>query len=182
MKKVMLAGALATALALLTMVPNAVAAAGDSITFKLVPATSATCLPSTARGRVTVSDLGQVQHMHLEVFDLVPNAGFTVFITQHNAIPFGFSWYQGEVQTDSKGQGVGDFSGIFSEETFTLTDTLQPIQMDHMGIWFADATVAGAAGCSSFPTPFDGDHAGGILVLSTRNFPDNEGPLLRLKE
>jgi len=168
---------LALFLSVLTGIAHA--AAGDSISFNMVHADGATCLPSTSRGRVTVNDLGSVQDMHIEVFGLTPRNSFTTFITQHNSIPFGLSWYQGEIQTDAHGHGVGDFVGIFSAESFIVTDP--PVQMDHIGIWFADPNDAANAGCSGFVTPFDGDHEGGILVLSTSNFPDNAGPLLMLK-
>ena len=177
MKSSLLAVALAVA-AGLTGVDHA--AAGDSITFRMVRPASATCLPADAHARVTVTDLGSVQNMHLEVFSLTPNTEFTLFVTQHNARPFGLAWYQGDVKTGSDGRGAADFSGIFSEESFIVSDT--PIQMYHLGIWYADATDAANAGCSNTVTPFDGDHAGGILALSTANFPDAKGPLLKLKE
>ena len=151
----------------------------DSITFNMVHADGATCLPSTSHARVTVTDFGSVQHMHIEATGLTPNTGFTTFITQHNARPFGLSWYQCEIETDSHGRGVADFAGIFSAETFVMSDTA--VEMDHLGIWFADANDAANAGCSGIVTPFDGDHEAGILVLSTVNFPDDSGPLLQLK-
>ncbi len=178
MKSSLLAAALAVVAGLTSMSPHANAAAGDSITFRMVRPASATCLPADAHARVTINDLGAVQNMHLEVFSLTPNTGFTLFVTQHNARPFGLAWYQGDIKTGSDGRGA-DFSGIFSEETFIVSDT--PIQMDHLGIWYADATDAANAGCSGTVTPFDGDHPGGILALSTENFPDTKGPLLKLE-
>ncbi len=180
MKKSILWGALTTLATLAGIVPEAAAAPGDSITFSMVRATGATCLAPNARGRVTVSDLGPVQNMHLEVFGLTPNNSFTVFITQHGSRPFGTSWYQGEVVTNEKGRGSADFTGVFSEETFVLTDSA--IQLSHLGIWFADAGDAVKAGCSGIVTPFDGDGKAGILVLSTANFPDARGPLQKLKD
>ena len=181
MKKSILMGAFTTLITLSGIVPQAVAAPGDSITFNMVRAAGATCLAPNAHGRVTVSDLGPVQNMHLEVVGLTPNNSFTVFITQHGSLPFGVSWYQGEVVTNKKGRGSADFTGVFSEETFVLSGGA-PIQLDHLGIWFADPNDALMAGCSGIVTPFDGDHEGGILVLSTSNFPDNHGPLLKLKD
>jgi hypothetical protein len=172
---------MASVMALFSMVPQAFAAANSSITFNMVAAPGLKCIPSVAFGRVTISDLGTVQNLHLEVFGLVPNVSYTVFITQHGSRPFGFSWYQGEVAADKTGHGVADYRGIFSEETFLLTDTNTPVEMDHMGIWFADPQDAANAGCSGISTPFDGDHNAGILVLSTANFPDDQGPLLQLK-
>lgn len=178
MKNALLALTIAAA-GLTGMGPRANAAVGDRIAFKMVPSPGATCLSSEARGRVTISDLGPVQNMHLEVFGLTPNTSFTLFVTQHSARPFGLSWYQGEIQTGSDGRGAADFTGIFSAESFILGDS--PVQMAHLGIWFADAADAANAGCPDISTPFDGDHQAGILVLSTANFPDDRGPLLKLK-
>jgi hypothetical protein len=162
------------------VVPRAAAAAGDSISFNMVAPAAATCLATGAHARVTVSDLGSVQNLHIEVFGLVPNTSYTTFVTQNGRRPFGFSWYQGEIETSRDGRGVADYTGIFSAETFLLGDA--PVQMDHLGIWFADPADAVKAGCAGIVTPFDGDHEAGILVLSTANFPDDRGPLLQLKE
>ena len=158
--------------------PRASAAAGDNITFNMVRAAGATCLSNHAHGRVTVSDLGPVQNMHVEIVGLTPNNDFTLFITQHSARTFGLSWYQGEISTDKEGNGVGDFTGIFSGESFVLADG--PVQMSHVAMWFADPNDASKAGCAGIVTPFDGDGQAGILVLSTENFPDTKGPLQRL--
>jgi hypothetical protein len=180
MRKILCAAILA-AMALVGAAPQVFAAEGDNNSFNLAVSPGLTCLPTAAHARVTVSDLGPVQNLHLEVFGLTPNNSFTVFVTQHNARPFGLSWYQGEVNTNSKGSGVADYTGIFSDETFLLDDTT-PVSMGHIGIWFADPNDAARAGCSGITTPFDGDHAAGILVFSSSNFPDNQGPLLQLGE
>jgi len=182
MNKKMWMGLVAAAMALTSVVPQLAAAEGDSVSFNLMAAPGLTCLPTVAKGRVTLSDLGPVQNLHLEVSGLTPRTSFTVFVTQHGSRPFGFSWYQGEVVTNASGNGVADYTGIFSQETFLLSDTNTPIQLDHIGIWFADAGDATKAGCSGIVTPFDGDHQAGILVLSSANFADDNGPLLQLKE
>jgi hypothetical protein len=166
-------------MALMGAAPQVFAAEGDSISFNLALAPEVTCLPAVARARVTVSDLGPVQNLHLEVAGLTPNNEFTVFVTQHGKGPFGFSWYQGEVETNSKGNGVADYTGIFSNESFLLAAG-EPVTMGHLGIWFADPNDAARAGCSGATTPFDGDRSAGILVFSSSNFPDTQGPLLQL--
>ena len=180
MKNKLWIGVMATVMAVFAAVPQVIAADGDNVSFNLALSPGTNCLPSAAHARVTVSDLGPVQNLHLEVFGLTPNTEFTTFVTQHNSRPFGFSWYQGDIETNGKGNGVADYTGIFSSETFLLTDDNQPVTMGHLGIWFADAADAARAGCSSIVTPFDGDHQAGILVFSTSNFPDNAGPLLQL--
>jgi hypothetical protein len=178
MKNTLLAVAMAAVAGWSGMVPRAVAAPGDNTTFNMVRAAGATCLSNKARGRVTISDLGPVQSMHVEVSGLTPNNDFTLFVTQHSSRPFGISWYQGEISTDKNGNGVGDFTGIFSPETFVLDNGA--VKMSHVAMWFADPQDAANAGCAGISTPFDGDGVAGILVLSTENFPDDKGPLQRL--
>jgi hypothetical protein len=157
--------------------------AADNVSFNLALSPGLNCVPTAAHARVTISDLGPVQNLHLEVFGLTPNTEFTTFVTQHASRPFGFSWYQGEVETNSKGNGVADYTGIFSNETFLINNdggTNEAVSMGHIGIWFADPNDAAKAGCSGITTPFDGDRNAGILVFSTSNFPDNQGPILQL--
>ena len=198
MKKISLTAAMAVAITLVAIGPRA-NASDDSIHFSLkVSAGAAACLKSTAAGRVTVSNLGLVQHLHLETSNLPPNTEFTVFLLQVPHSPFGLSWYQGDIRTNGDGTAVGDFTGIFSRETFILAPGVAPaplvfrdnaaanpatppIQIYHMGIWFADPSAAAAAGCPGTTTPFDGDHQAGIQVLNTTNFPDATGPLFAIQ-
>jgi hypothetical protein len=64
-------------------------------------------------------------------------------------------------------------------ETFILNpgSPAVPVELHHLGLWFADPTQAGNAGCPATVTPFDGDHNAGIQVLNTSNFVDAKGPL-----
>lgn len=199
MKNTVLAVALAAVAGLTGMAPNLSAATGDSTTFSLkVSAGAAACLSVNAGGRVTISDLGPVQNMHVEVFNMPPKTEFATFLIQVPKSPFGLAWYQGDIETNADGRGVGDFTGIFSKETFILAPGVaaapaifpdnatsnpatRPVQIYHLGIWFADATEAGNFGCPNSPTPFDGDHQAGLQVLNTSNFPDCHGPLLNLQ-
>jgi hypothetical protein len=198
MKKSIWVAVTAMFIGLTGTVQNASAAVGDSIRFKMVRSGGASgCLSHYAHGRVTISDLGTVQNMHVEVYDLPPSTEFTVFLLQVPNKPFGLVWYQGDVLTDKYGRGVGDFAGIFSKETFingpgvapappifpdnaTSNPETAPIQIYHMGMWFADPQDAVKAGCPATVTPFDGDHEAGIQVLNTSNYPDAAGPLLKL--
>jgi hypothetical protein len=184
MKKPFFTVAVAIAIAFVGMVPHAAAAASDSIRFNMVRSAGASsCLSPNARGRVTISDLGPVQNMHVEVFGLAENTDFTLFVINTPNAPFTPAWYQGDLTTNARGNGVVDVTGIFSHETFILNPGTPavPVELDHLGIWFADPTDAANAGCLNTPTPFDGDHNAGIQVLNTSNFADDKGPLLRLK-
>ena len=183
MKNSLLAVALAAAAGLTGMAPRANAAAGDSITFNMVKSAGAnSCLRATAHGRVTISDLGPVQNMHVEVFSLPANTGFTLFVINTPTAPFVPAWYQGDLTTNASGKGAIDVAGIFNDETFILNPGTPavPVELDHLGIWFADPADAVKAGCSGTVTPFDGDHNAGIQVLNTSNFANDKGPLLNL--
>jgi len=112
--------------------------------------------------------------------------------------PFGMSWYQGDIQTNHKGNGYARFVGRFNEETFIVapsTPTVaplthstdagenpvtNPIHTYHVGIWFNSPTDAVKAGCQGATTPFNGEHTAG-QILNTGDFPDDKGPLLKLK-
>ena len=52
--------------------------------------------------------------------------------------------------------------------------------MFHLGLWFDSPEDAEAAGCPNTVTPFNGAHDAGIQALSTRNFPQLEGPLSKI--
>jgi hypothetical protein len=198
MRKTIFTIALALAMGFLGTAPRAVAATGDINLFNLVvSAGAATCLPA-ARGRVVIDDAGSVQNMHVELAGLPANTEFTTFLLQVPNKPFGLVWYQGDIVTNQLGFGVGNFTGIFSRETFinapgvapaplvfpddaTTNPATAPVQIYHMGLWFADANDATKAGCAATVTPFDGDHMAGIQVLNTSNFADGSGPLRKIK-
>src|SRR2546428_3438447 len=178
------------------------AVVGYNIIFNMQVAAGATsCLPN-ARGRVTASNVGPVENLHVEVFGLKPNTEYDLFLIQVPNAPFGLSWYQGDIETNSAGRGVGDFVGRFSRETFIVApgqalvptpvhqaDAIagtknpaitRPIHTFHLGLWFDSPTDAAAAGCPNTTTPFNGIHAAGIQVLNTGGFADTLGPLRSL--
>jgi len=182
MKRSFLAVSIALVVAIgSSVIPLANAAANDNITFNLVRSAGAvSCLPAGARGRVTISDLGPVQNMHVEVVDLPPNTDFTLFVINTPTAPFVPAWYQGDLTTNANGRGVLDVTGIFSNETFILNPGPVAVELHHLGLWFADPAQAVNAGCPGTVTPFDGDHNAGIQVLNTGQFPAANGPLGRI--
>ena len=204
MKNTFLAIAIAVAACFTGLAPRAKAAGVPNATFSMVRsagATAANCIPD-ARGRVTINSLGNVEVMHLEASGLPPNTEFDAFVTQLPNAPFGLSWYQGDLTTDENGRGVADFVGRFSIETFivapgsgvapqvhnqppfpdaTSNPATGPVHTFHVGLWFGSPDAASAAGCPNTATPFNGDHNAGIQALSTRNFPNTNGPLRKIK-
>ena len=188
MKYILTLAAFAAALGLM----SASAPAVDNKSFSLVPS-SDECVEG-ASARATVSTLGGIQTLHIEAKGLPPLVTFTVFVIQVPQAPFGLAWYQGDIKTDSGGVGVGNFTGIFSIETFIVapgvapapvvfpTDASSnpptpPVQLYHLGMWFDSPDDAAAAGCPGTVTPFNGDHTAGVQVLNTSNFPKRHGPL-----
>ena len=178
----------------------AAAFAVDETSFKMVRSQSAVdkdCLEG-AKANVDVHTVGGNQIMDVELKHAAKNTGFTLFVIQQPNDPFGVSWYQGDLDTNNKGNGEVRVIGIFSEETFAFAPgsvdapqvdnqdadenpKFDPVHTLHLGLWFADPEEAKDAGCSGTVTPFDGDHEAGIQALSTRNFPKLEGPLGKIK-
>jgi hypothetical protein len=195
-----MAMALAVAMGFASIVSQPVfAAAGNNFRFRLVPSPGVTsCLADNLPyGQVTVNDLGPVQNLHVEVFNLPGNQEFTLFVIQVPNKPFGLAWYQGDIETNSAGHGVLDVTGIFSGDTFTLAPGVAPapklfsddatsnpatppVQINHLGVWFGDPAVAAAAGCADTVTPFESNHHAGIQVLNTGNYSNTKGPLQRV--
>jgi hypothetical protein len=174
----------------------------NSFQFPLVVSAGAqSCLPN-ATGQATVTPQGPVETLDLEVAGLPPNTGFDFFIIQVPTAPFGLTWYQGDIHTNSSGKGSGEFVGRFSIETFIvapgvapaptpfskgkfpdadMNPATNPVQLYHLGVWFNSPKDAGYAGCPTTVTPFNGKHKAGIQVLNTNNFPQLAGPLINIK-
>lgn len=196
----LLTAALALPLALLSLAPGSGhATPPQNITFAM-KAAQASCLPY-AEGRVTISSLGPVENMHVEVKGLPPNTDFDFFVLQVPKAPFGLAWYQGDIETDDHGSGVGDFTGRFNAETFMVAlgaapapvlhqapipdaatnPATGPVHTFHLGLWFNSPYDAVKAGCPNTVTPFNGEHNAGVQVLNTSNYPDDQGPLRQLE-
>ena len=193
--------ALAAAGTLLLAASTAVAQVN---TFDLVRSATAeanpTCLVG-AEGTVTVTPHEGAEVMKIKVKGLPPNTGFDVFVIQVPNAPFGMSWYQGDLQTNSRGVGHATFRGRFNIETFIVAPNVAnapvvhttpvadastnpqtaPVHMYHVGLWFDSPQAAQAAGCPGNSTPFNGDHTAGVQALSTKQFGDTEGPLRNLQ-
>jgi len=163
-------------------------------------AQGAGCLAS-AKAEVSIRSVGPVEVMDVWVQGLPADTDFDFFVLQVPNAPFGLSWYQGDIETNRRGQGYQRFIGRFNEETFivapgvatapvvhhdafadaSLNPATPPVHTYHLGLWFNSPADAVKAGCPGDVTPFNGEHNAGIQALSTRNFPDAQGPLLGVK-
>jgi hypothetical protein len=147
---------------------------------------------------VTIRSVGGIQVMNVALRGMPPRNAFALFVLQQPNAPFSVSWYQGDIDTDRYGRGQVRVIGIFSEETFAFAPgrvrapqvdaqdaawnpAFDPVHTFHLGVWFSEPGQARAAGCSGTVTPFDGDHRAGIQALSTRNYPNLNGPLRRIR-
>jgi hypothetical protein len=188
---------------LLVAAMGSVSAAGPNrISFDMVVSAGArTCLPD-AKAKVNIVSTGTAEDMVIFATGLPPNTDFDFFVIQVPNAPFGLSWYQGDVETDDKGNAFQHFRGRFNIETFIVApgvapapqvfndppfpDAAQnpmtnPVQTYHLGLWFNSPKDAQDNGCPNTVTPFNGEHNAGIQVLNTSNFPDNQGPLFNLQ-
>ena len=181
---------------------SAIAPDEDHISFKMVAANA--CLPGAKAKVQTISD-GQAEDMFIVASGLPPNTAFDFFVIQVPKAPFGLSWYQGDMQSDDDGDAVQHFRGRFSIETFIVAQppggqpapvvhdqppfpdastnpATEPVHTFHLGLWFGSPEAAVAAGCPNTVTRFNGEHNAGIQVLNTSNYPDDQGPLINLRQ
>jgi hypothetical protein len=194
-------GTMATASAAPSAHLRPAAAADAGISFSMVrssAAANANCLSGvTANVKIVSHELNET--MTVNAAGLPANTDFDLFITQLPNAPFGLSWYQSDLQSDSHGNAAVTVVGRFNIETFAVAPgtgaaptphsskdaasnpAFAPIHTFHVGFWFNSPADAVKAGCPGTVTPFNGDHTAGIQAMSTRNFADLKGPLSALK-
>lgn len=190
---------LGTILALGIILAGTAAAQSRGGSFRIVRPVAAPdgCLEG-ARGDIAINSLGPVEFMTVTVDKLPPDTKFDLFILQLPKEPYGIAWYEGDIETNAQGHGKGYFLGRFNRETFAMAPdegpapvihdngptqdastnrTFDPIHTYHLGLFFDSPGAARRGGCPDTVTPFNGEHRAGIKALSTRNFPDDRGPL-----
>ena len=185
------AGALATSLSLTAasaapVATPAAASLNGSFTFPLKPSPGIkACVPHLG-GFVTITPGSQNDVMRVTIFGAPRNADFDLFVIQHALKPFGVSWYQSDVNTNSSGVGHATVQGIFDVETFSVSPggstTFAPTHQYQLGLWFNDPNLPFKLGCepgktTPVVTPFNGEQHAGIQALNTSTFPVNAGPL-----
>jgi hypothetical protein len=160
-----------------------------------------TSCPFYPSAHVIDHSLGPVENLEVVAKGLPPNTDFVIFNIQVPNAPFGLAWYNGDILTDSTGTGVTNLVGRFSSDTFIVSlaaipsvnnhpsppgvlpnsktgAQVDPVQINHLGIWFDNPADAVKAGCTNVKaTPFTSNHDAGPQVLNTGTFGDNAGPL-----
>lgn len=183
--------AYATSLSSATSLSDALPSnSSSSFSFAMVPSPGIKACLSHAAGNVTITPGSLNDDMKVKVSGLAPNTGYDLFVTELPNKPFGISWYQSDLETDSHGNGSVEVRGIFDVETFSVstggpTTQFAPTHQYHLGLWFNDPQVPFNLGCEPgktqpVVTPFNGEQHAGIQVLNTANFADNAGPLSRV--
>lgn len=159
MKSIFTTGAAVAALAASSAIN--VARASEDIRFDLTPSGVRQCLPN-ARGEVSIDAGESAELMSVKVEGLPANTAFDVFVIQVPNLPFGLSWYQGDLTTNAKGKGKARFVGRFNIETFIVAPNVAPAPVVHeTPIPDADANppparstpIIWASGSTRPPTP-----------------------------
>jgi hypothetical protein len=163
---------------------QAPAPAGESapafLSFRLTPPPAvAACLPN-ATARVVVvptEEIRGVDTLFLAAHGLPPNTEFTVFLAELPAPPFGAVEYVGDFTTNAAGRGSVRVDAVVNEAFASTLEGSTRVrkELDHVVVWFADPAdddfCFGTGG--GVTTPFDGDGAAGVTVLSSASsLPD----------
>ena len=172
MKSLLLVGAVLCALSV-----NAKARDTEELEQKLALTPSsdtlAACMPG-ARLDVTVKfTTNQVgfDRFLIRARDLPPNRDFTVFLLEQAGPPFGAAEYIGDFHTDEEGNGHNTFRLIVQEAfASTLVDGKRVrVDLNRIGVWFADPADDEFCLPGSAATPFDGDNEAGVQAFNSAN-------------
>jgi hypothetical protein len=133
----------------------------------------AACMPS-AKLQVTVKfTTAQVgfDRFDIRARDLPPNRDFTVFLLEQAGPPFGAAEYIGDFHTDESGNGQNTFRLIVQEAfSSTLVDGKRVrVDLNRIGVWFADPADDEFCLPGSAATPFDGDNEAGVQAFNSAN-------------
>lgn len=151
------------------------AAAANRVHLQLTPSSAALaqCLPN-ADVDVTVKLTTDKQGF--DIFDLnarhiAPNRDYTVFLLEQAGAPFGAAEYIGDLSTNSEGNGHAEFHLIVEEAFSSTIVNGQRVRVDlnRVGMWFADPKDDEFCLPGSGATPFDGDNEAGVQVFNSAN-------------
>jgi hypothetical protein len=133
----------------------------------------AQCLPNAdvdVTVRLTTDQKG------FDIFDITarhiaPNREYTVFLLEQAGAPFGAAEYIGDLATNDQGNGHAEFHLIVEEAFASTLVNGQRVRVDlnRVGMWFADPADDEFCLPGSGPTPFDGDNDAGVQVFNSAN-------------
>jgi hypothetical protein len=152
-----------------------VSAAADKVHLRLTPSSPALaqCMPN-ADVEVTVKLT--TDKKGFDIFDvtarhIAPNRDYTVFLLEQAGSPFGAAEYIGDLSTNDNGNGHAEFRLIVQEAfASTLVDGKRVrVDLNRVGMWFADPKDDEFCLPGSGPTPFDGDNEAGVQAFNSAN-------------
>ena len=122
---------------------------GDDFQFPLIRSKGLVNFPTVApnaQGSVKIESVGPVEIMKVKVWGLPANTDFDFFVIQVPNAPFGLAWYQGDIETDSNGNGQpllstvsvsrplwSRLAAINVHETRALNGRLTPVPVTFLG-------------------------------------------------
>jgi hypothetical protein len=149
--------------------------AAETIQLALTPSSTqlAQCMPNATLDvtvRLTTDTLGY-DSFEIRAQNLPPNRDFTVFLLQLAGAPFGAAEYIGDFSTNASGNGQNTFKLIVQEAFSSTLVTGQRVRVDlnRVGVWFADPADDEFCLPGSGPTPFDGDNEAGVQAFNSAN-------------
>jgi len=135
--------------------------------------TLAQCMPDAQLNvtvRLTTEKRG-FDRFDIRARNLPPNRAYTVFLLEIAGTPFGAAEYIGDFTTDSNGNAHNTFS-LIVQEAFSSTlvnGSRVRVDLNRVGVWFADPADDEFCLPGSNPTPFDGDGAAGVQAFNSAN-------------
>jgi hypothetical protein len=174
MKTLLLAGA-TLCLSAIGALAGQPASHPQAIQLKLTPSSAqlATCMPN-AKLNVTVfltTDQNGADRFLIEAENLPPNRSYTVFLLEQAGTPFGAAQYIGDFHTNNRGDGRNAFR-LIVQEAFSSTivnGARVRVDLNRIGVWFADPKDDEFCLPGSNPTPFDGDGQAGVQAFNSAN-------------
>jgi hypothetical protein len=157
------------------MATSITARAAEEVQLELTPSSTqlAQCMPNATLD-VTVkltTDTKGFDSFEIQARNLPPNREYTVFLLEQAGPPFGAAEYIGDFSTNASGNGRNIFH-LIVEEAFSSTivgGTRQRVDLNRVGVWFADPADDEFCLPGSGPTPFDGDNEAGVQVFNSAN-------------
>jgi hypothetical protein len=150
-------------------------AQANRVHLQLTPSSAqlAQCMPNAdvdVDVRLTTDQLG------FDIFDITarhiaPNRDYTVFLLEKAGAPFGAAEYIGDLSTNDEGNGQAEFH-LIVQEAFSSTlvnGSRVRVDLNRVGMWFADPKDDEFCLPGSGPTPFDGDNEAGVQAFNSAN-------------
>jgi hypothetical protein len=147
----------------------------DRVHLQLTPSSAqlAQCMPNAD---VDVDVLLTTDKLGFDVFDITarhiaPNRDYTVFLLEQAGSPFGAAEYIGDLSTNDEGNGKAEFH-LIVQEAFSSTlvnGNRVRVDLNRVGMWFADPADDEFCLPGSKATPFDGDNEAGVQAFNSAN-------------